>query len=270
LAAKKIESLDQFVSRVEKINTRWNDVKKSPAIAPWFRGAPDIGHQLAPGLYRAKSKDYVEEENENRREFQLRGYPFLSEALYHPRTAWDWYFLMQHFGLKTRLLDWTESALVALYFATGESRWRGRNPKSKCDAVVWVMNPWLFNHRYGFGEDRIPSFEDPVVKPYLDDYFKPSKPVTWPDRPLAFEPPHNSLRLAAQRGKFTIHGKSRKSLNVFSDDEDVFVKIVINGKERDWVRQQLGRAGITEGTLYPGLEGLSRDIDDYLADAIVP
>jgi hypothetical protein len=85
---------------------------------------------------------------------------------------------------------------------------------------------------------------------------------------MAFEPPHNSLRLAAQRGKFTIHGKAQIDLRSLRADKDVLVEIVISGSKRDFIRQQLGRAGIAEGTLYPGLEGLSRDIGDYLADTI--
>ena len=273
MARSKIDSLDKFIQQVEKITTRWSKPKKSAAIAPWFRGIPDVAYELSPGLYRAKEEDPVEQENEIRREFQLRAYPFLNEALYPPRTSWDWYFLMQHFGLKTRMLDWTESALVALYFATGESRWRAKirtKKETRRDAAVWVLNPWLFNMRHGVNEERIPSFEDPIMRGYLADYFLPSESIEWPKKPLAFEPPHNSLRLAAQRGKFTLHGRDSKSLDHVSKDPNVMVRLVIDGKEREWVRQQLGRAGITEGTMYPGLEGLARDIDDYLSDALVP
>ena len=57
-----------------------------------------------------------------------------------PANNWDWYFVMQHYGAPTRLLDWTEGALHGLYFAL-------RNNYGYDDAAVWVLNPWKFNKK---------------------------------------------------------------------------------------------------------------------------
>ena len=56
----------------------------------------------------------------------------------------SWLTLMQHYGLPTRLLDWSESPLVALYFALSSDE------DAKADAAVWVLNPMKLNKKVGY------------------------------------------------------------------------------------------------------------------------
>ena len=42
--------------------------------------------------------------------------------------------MMQHYGAPTRLLDWTESPLLALYFALKQNY-------GYYDAAIWMLNP---------------------------------------------------------------------------------------------------------------------------------
>jgi hypothetical protein len=75
-----------------------------------------------------------------------------------PQNSWEWYFLMQHSGAPTRLLDWTEGALIALYFAV-------RNKLDATDAAVWVLDPWSLNeHVLGIDEVIAPSAEAGLLK----------------------------------------------------------------------------------------------------------
>jgi hypothetical protein len=244
---KLIASLANYLAAVERI---WLDrsAAHDHIAAIWFRGHPDTRWELVPGAYRS-GYDHISE-HRLRHEFVLRAQPFIREATVPPKDHWDWYFLMQHYGLPTRLLDWSESALVALYFAV--------KPGSLEDqpGCVWILDPRSLNIIMA-DAPYVPIYSDVMVQPYLPTLW--DEDTRLPEPPLAIDPPHNSPRLAAQHGKFTVHGDSRLPLSKQKLRRGL-VRLDIPHEAKGPILRQLLSAGITEAGLFPGLSGLAAEL----------
>lgn len=110
----------------------------------WFRGQSDYSWGLVPSVQRkdGMGKNYEQYISTNFMIHTMRLNPNAPQR--YDRASW--LTLMQHYGLPTRLLDWSESPLVALYFALSSDE------DAKTDAAVWVLNPMRLNKKVGYGE----------------------------------------------------------------------------------------------------------------------
>ena len=245
-------SVSEYLGIIDNIWKEWSD--KSHFLADiWFRGQGDIDWTLLPSAMRKPFKSVSE--HRYRHDFQLRSLPFLHEATRVPMDDWDWYFLMQHFGIPTRLLDWTVSALVALYFAV--------ESELKADGCVWILNPRTVNLSLAKIGDFIPIYSADMVAVYLPGLW--DEKVKLPEGIVAIDPPLNSPRLAAQRGKFTIHGRNESPLETFDELSTSLVSVKIPKNQKCRIVTQLMSAGVSHSILFPGLEGLSTEIRNLYA-----
>jgi FRG domain len=251
------ESVSEFVKCAASIREDW--FGDDDCWGPLFRGQQRASWGLSPKLYRDfgdyKYLKKYEVEDEIREEFAARA-PILSES----RTAadpWEWYFLMQHFGAPTRLLDWTEGALIALYFAV-------RDHPGLYDAAVWVLDPFRLNGRainreeiYAPSESGLPARDLRRVAPWLPERFGRRSRI--PAKPIAVYPIHTVRRISTQRSSFTLHGADPAGLDKLEGGR-CLVKIVIPSFRVSIIRRDLETAGIDEATIFPDLDGLGRTV----------
>ena len=106
----------------------------------WFRGQSDYSWGLVPSVQRkdGMGEHYEQYITTNFMIHTMRLNPSVPQR--YDRASW--LTLMQHYGLPTRLLDWSESPLVALYFALSSDE------DAKTDAAVWVLNPMELNKKW--------------------------------------------------------------------------------------------------------------------------
>ena len=177
------------------------------------------------------------------------------------QSVWRQMIMGQHHGLPTRLLDWTQSALVALHFAVSEDNLEDMEAH---DGVVWRLDikelHALLPEKYQqimaqsqaevFSVDMLGAAAGSLAE-YDRDMGKNAMVV--------LEPPSISARIVNQYAFFSVIPMEMTDVEAFLDRcTEHTVKYVIDKKLRWRIRDMLDQLNMSERTVYPGLDGLSR------------
>jgi hypothetical protein len=225
-----ITSVPQYLAYIQDACSNFTD--------PLFRGHREESWSLVPKIARLKlrdDRDLLSAEQAMLAEFRGRALPHLE---FQPRTNWEWLAVAQHFGMATRLLDWTTNPLAALWFAIeGPSKRESR-------AAVWIFHT--------FASD------------YVADTEKESPFST--DSTRVFRPTHMTRRIVAQDGWFTVHKFMKKSGRFVPLQNNTRYKkrlsyVVVPPDAFAQLRAELDRCGMNSASLYADLPSLSRHIE---------
>lgn len=220
----------------------------------WFRGHSDATWNLLPGFMRSTS-DTSETTLLNR--FRQSA-AMLAER--RPMTSFDWTFLMQHYGVPTRLLDWSESPLISMYFAVED--WAD---KPNTDAALWCLWPTLLNQNANIVDkvegQYIPSFEDDELQGYTVDSLRQNTRLEL--FPVATIATRNNARIQAQMGTFTIHHNKKIAIEEVGDHSHV-AKYIIPYANKEALAEELKLLGMTQFSLFPELASVGAILKDMM------
>lgn len=243
----------------------WNELQTELFAESWneklgrfrsryaFRGLSDSNYKLESRLAR-HGGDFRKLEKHLLRNFKK----YAHRSVVEKDSIWNWLSVAQHYGLPTRLLDWTYSPFVAMHFATADI------DAFNVDGVIWAVN-YVKTHNI-LPEKLSRKLEDEGANVFtVEMLFESIKSLTeledLSSDPfiLFFEPPSMDDRIVNQFAFFSMSSDSRVVLNSWLEDKmDFWRKIVIPAKLKWEIRDKLDQANITERVLFPGLDGLTK------------
>jgi hypothetical protein len=277
----KIKSVCKYLDIVKNIDSDWSNNLSSMNIL--FRGS-NVDKPLLPGVFRKPSTNKYYKEFLIYNQFSAQYKNFTSNRF--DNSINELFCFMQHYGVPTRLLDWTTSPLVALFFAI-------ENIFQESKPVVWILNASCLN-KLTFGNDvGGVIYNDNVLvnarlhlgfytnnnKIELKEFYKVNEKYKIKDEtnqleyPIAYVPfSSGNQRIIAQKGIFTVHGKCIKPIEEIlnTDVENSIKKLSIDVNSVNHIKNELYKLGITPSSVYPDLYGLSKEFntDRYLGEEI--
>jgi hypothetical protein len=208
----------------------------------WFRGHGDATWKLETSIARCKNRSLSLEE-QLRLEYENQ-ISFIDSVSY-PLSLEKMYFLMQHHGVPTRLLDWSRSPLVGLYYAVSNSKHDDK------DGCIWVLNPSQLNRHY---KQNFPLKVE-------ENHFTNNKQEIY-----AIHAPYTNLRMKVQQSELTLHMDYQPIEELLAASIFIKEKIVISKSIKPELREKLSALGINRSFLFPDLDNIAKTVVEDLVE----
>jgi hypothetical protein len=239
LSPDVIDSIETILIAARRIEQRFG-------VDALWRGQARAEWQLRAGVWRADAPQRVRETNisiafRQRARTRHVGCPAQDDVA-------GWLLLMQHYRLPTRLLDWTESPLIAAYFAVSS------NPQA--DGVLWALDPFRLNE-VQVGEAVLFNPEAPQISALFAAAV--SRALSPSVEAAAFVSSEIDVRMMVQLAAFTIHSNDRP-LDALERSGEFLARLVIPAAAKRQIASDLRLLGVRRSNLFPDLENLSAEL----------
>ena len=234
-----------------------------------FRGHSDENWKLETSLQRLLKDKHISMVTKFEEfaisEFKSKFYLY-NTSDYEPKTTLEWLSMMQHYGTPTRLLDFSESPFIALYFCLENS-----NKVQKQDMVIYAIDYRNINKTtleyfrqydssFKYDYTDIENAKDFIFEEYVKRF---NIPLLW-----VTEPKRLNKRIEKQRGTFLYTNCNDKSCTEILETElykdiDVF-ELKFAAKYWDNYFTILNKMNINGKTVYGDLDGLSKQIKMFI------
>lgn len=279
-----ISSLNNYLCAIENLKTYYPTgmIANNPISTNFlYRGLADRDYHLLPGIFR-KDVAIIDGENiVNDKYLTWAEEVGVLRAFIHEASAYlsipsndlgHWLEYAQHYGVPTRLLDWSKNPLVALYFCCKD--------QSEKDGAVWLLHVGNYSR---FISNKLGNQDDRGFKTI---YMAISELLNGHSRyeyPILYTPYYVDARMSAQGSYFMIWGNQRKPLEDLLPTNDIrmnlpekdngtrtygihestalLFRFLIYADRKQPILHELDSVGINEKTLFPGLDGIGRYIE---------
>jgi hypothetical protein len=170
-------------------------------------------------------------------EFRRHAHSYLPRVPADTCTV-EWLALMQHYGAPTRLLDFTQSFWIALFFAFEEA---------DNDCAVVALNPASLAANQAGKDYNLVLRENIDCGAHTDDFLRQTVPF------------YTNERLAIQKGIFVYSLNLRRSFNdLVIQNEKEFVNLIVPRSLFAEIRSKLNDFNCNSRVLFPGIDGYAR------------